>query len=207
MKWLKSNWIDLAINYADDSTIENYWEIIKSHYTSKNRYYHNLLHLKNMFVQLESFKTEIEDIDSFKFAIWYHDIIYKATKKDNEEQSADFAKKVLKSLKFDDLRTKKVQNLIISTKKHELVLTENNDNAYLLDLDLSILGADWDTYKTYIQNIRKEYKIYPDILYKPGRKKVLKHFLERDSLFFTEYFITKFEKQARNNLTKEIEML
>ena len=207
MKWLKSNWIDLAINYADDSTIESYWETIKSHYTSKNRYYHNLLHLKNMFVQLESFKTEIEDMDSFKFAIWYHYIIYKATNKDNEEQSADFSKKALKSLKFDDLRIKKVQNLIISTKKHELILTENNDNAYLLDLDLSILGSDWDTYKVYIQNIRKEYKIYPNILYKPVRKKVLKHFLSRDSLFFTKCFITKFEKQARNNLTKEIKML
>lgn len=33
------------------------------------------------------------------------------------------------------------------------------------------------------------------------------HFLERDSLFFTERFKTKFENQARENLKKEIEML
>ena len=88
-----------------------------------------------------------------------------------------------------------------------MILTENLDNAYLLDLDLSILGTDWEIYNKYTQNIRKEYKIYPDILYKPGRKKVLKHFLERDSLYFTERFKTKFEKQARNNLIQEIDML
>ena len=160
-----------------------------------------------MLHQLEDIKMEIEDLDSLKFAIWFHDIIYKSTNKDNEEQSAVFTENALKSLNFDNFRIKKVKKLIISTKKHELVLVENYDNAYLLDLDLSILGTDWETYNVYIQNIRKEYKIYPNILYKPGRKKVLKHFLERDSLFFTERFKTKFENQARENLKKEIEML
>ena len=160
-----------------------------------------------MFLQLEDIKTEIEDLDSLKFAIWYHDIIYKSTNKDNEEQSANFVEKALKSFNFDDSRVKKIRKLILSTKKHELLSVENNDNAYLLDLDLSILGTDWETYQLYIQSIRKEYKIYPNILYKPGRKKVLKHFLERESLYFTEQFKIKFEKQARSNLIQEIEML
>lgn len=205
---LKSQWIDLTSKYFEDkSIIESFWKEIETNYTFKNRHYHNLSHLNYMFHQLVEFKTEIEDLDSLKFAIWYHDIIYKSTKKDNEEQSAVFYEKALKTIKFDDFKMKKVKNLIISTKKHELLLTENNDNAYLLDLDLSILGTDWNTYKTYIKNIRKEYKIYPDFMYKPGRKKVLKHFLERDSLYFTENFKTKFEKQARNNLIQEIEML
>jgi predicted metal-dependent HD superfamily phosphohydrolase len=40
-----------------------------------------------------------------------------------------------------------------------------------LDADLSILGKDLDTYLAYTKMIRKEYSIYPDFLYKPGRKK------------------------------------
>lgn len=207
IKWLEDNWRILSSDYGDDSITNTLWETIKSQYTSKNRHYHNFSHLYNMFLQLEDIKMEIEDLDSLKFAIWFHDIIYKSTNKDNEEQSATFAENGLKSIDFDDLRLKKVKKLIISTKKHDLVLVENYDNAYLLDLDLSILGTDWEAYKRYIQNIRKEYRIYPNILYKPGRKKVLNHFLERDSLFFTERFKTKFEKQARENLKKEIEML
>ncbi|EPR73988.1 hypothetical protein ADIWIN_0948 [Winogradskyella psychrotolerans RS-3] len=205
--WLKNYWQDLISDYADISLIDSLWTTIESQYTSKNRHYHNLSHIYNMFLQLEDFKTEIEDLDSLRLAIWYHDIIYKSTTKDNEEQSALFAEKALKDLKHDSFNFESIKNLIISTKKHELILTKNLDNAYLLDLDLSILGTDWETYNMYTQNIRKEYIIYPDILYKPGRKKVLKHFLERDSLYFTERFQTKFETQARSNLILEIEML
>lgn len=207
INWLKNYWQDLVSHYADDSLIDSLWKDIELKYTSKNRPYHNLSHLYNMFLHLEEFKTEIEDLHSLKFAIWYHDIIYKSTKKDNEEQSAVFAERALKSINIKDIDIEKVKKLIISTKKHELLITENNDNAYLLDLDLSILGTDWNIYMNYIQNIRKEYKIYPNILYKPGRKKVLQHFLERDSLYFTESFRNKFEQQARNNLKQEIEML
>lgn len=206
-KWLEAYWHSLASGYADDLISTKFWKELETKYTSKNRYYHNLSHLYNMFLQLEDFKTEIEDLDSLKFSIWYHDIIYKSTKKDNEEQSAVFAEKVLKILNYDPLKIERVKSLINSTKKHELILSENNDNAYLLDLDLSILGTDWNTYSNYIQNIRKEYKIYPGFMYKPSRKKVLKNFLERDMLYFTERFKDKFEIQARENLNKELSLL
>lgn len=205
--WLKHYWQDLVSEYADGTLIDSLWLTIVSKYTSKNRHYHNLSHLYHMFLQLEDFKTEIEDLDSLKLAIWYHDIIYKSTKKDNEEQSADFAKECLKSLNFEEKRLNKVENLIISTKKHQIILNENNDNAYLLDFDLSILGSDWETYLSYTQQIRKEYKIYPNFMYNPGRKKVLNHFLERETLYFTDRFRNKFEVQARENLKKEIELL
>jgi predicted metal-dependent HD superfamily phosphohydrolase len=205
---LKSQWINLSSKYFEDQTqIESYWEEIKTEYTDKNRYYHNLYHLQNMFSQLNAYKDDILDLDTLKFAIWYHDIIYKSTKKDNEDKSVILAKTRLQSSKLDENRLEKVQKLIISTKNHKRILNENNDNAYFLDLDLSILGTDWMIYEKYIHNIRKEYKVYPNFMYNPARKKVLHHFLERDTLFFTEAFKTKFEKQARENLKKEIEQL
>ncbi|EDP72635.1 hypothetical protein FBALC1_16077 [Flavobacteriales bacterium ALC-1] len=160
-----------------------------------------------MLAYTEDFKNNIEDYDALIFTIWYHDIIYKSTKKDNEEKSAIFAKKRLKILNFDKKRLENVQKMIVSTKKHQVILDKNMDNAYLLDMDLSILGTDWKVYKNYTQQIRKEYKIYPDFMYKPGRKKVLTHFLERKTLYFTENFRSKYEKQARENLQKEIELL
>ncbi|MCB0461277.1 MAG: hypothetical protein KDC81_01110 [Flavobacteriaceae bacterium] len=160
-----------------------------------------------MLLQADEMKSKIEDFDALKLAIWYHDIIYKPSKKNNEEKSSLFAKNRLNSLNFDEKRAKIVQNFIVSTKKHQLILSETDDNAYFLDFDLSILGTDWETYKNYYQNIRKEYKIYPDFLYNPNRKKILNHFLERETLYFTEVYQVKYELQARANLKKEITLL
>ncbi len=206
--WLKNEWITLASNYSSDKDlIHNYWEDIKSQYSKKSRYYHNLEHIYKMLFQLESIKDEITNLPEIKFAIWYHDIIYKSTKKDNEEKSAAFAKNRLKSFNFSLNSIKKVEELILSTKKHNVILNQNQDNAYLLDLDLSILGSNWETYKNYTQQIRKEYKIYPDFMYKSGRKKVLQHFLERDTLYFTKTYKIQFENKARENIKRELETL
>ena len=207
INWLKSEWHILTKNYCDSTLAESLWAEIESQYIIKNRHYHNLSHIFNMLKQLDETKTEIKDLESLKFAIWYHDIIYKSTKKDNEDKSALFALKRLKKINFNPERAQIVQELILSTKKHTIIKSQNNDNAVLLDLDLSILGTDWNTYKKYISNIRKEYKIYPDFMYNPGRKKVLNHFLERETLYFTEHYKEQYEAQARENLNREIKLL
>lgn len=78
---------------------------------------------------------------------------------------------------------------------------------YLLDVDLSVLGKDTQTYLGYTKQIRKEYSIYPDFLYNLGRKKVLQHFLELENIFKTEDFRDKYESQARKNIEFEISIL
>ncbi|WP_336067633.1 hypothetical protein [Mesoflavibacter sp. CH_XMU1404-2] len=206
--WLKNEWQNLAFKYCNDADlILKYWEEISTQYSNKSRHYHNLTHIHNMLFQVETFQSEITNLSELKFAIWYHDIIYKSTQKDNEEKSGELAKKRLKTFNFNSKSIKKVEILIVSTKKHNIILNQNLDNAYLLDLDLSILGSTWETYNEYIKSIRKEYKIYPDFLYNPGRKKVLKHFLERDQIYFTPDSKNRLERKARENLRKEIEML
>ncbi len=62
-----------------------------------------------------------------------------------------------------------------------------------MDADLSILGQDLEIYLGYTREIRKEYSIYPDVLYKPGRKKVLRYFLDLESIFKTDYSKEKYE--------------
>jgi predicted metal-dependent HD superfamily phosphohydrolase len=206
--WLKHEWKVLASKYTEDATlISNYWDEIVQHYTSKSRYYHNLSHIYNMLLQAKDIQNAIEDYDAFRFSIWYHDIIYKSTKKNNEEKSAKFAQKRLKVFNFDEKRIKIIETVIKSTQKHDIVLNQNQDNAYLLDIDLSILGTEWTIYETYIQNIRKEYGIYPDFMYKKGRKKAMQHFLERKYIYFTDAYQNKFEVQARQNIEKEINLL
>lgn len=205
---LKKQWYQLATKYTNKSNlIDLLWNEIEKQYTQKVRHYHNFHHIKNMLLQAKNNKNSIVNYDAFLFSIWYHDIVYKPTKKDNEQKSAYLALKRLKHLNLDKKQYRIIQSLIVSTNKHQIVLPNNNDNALLLDIDLSILGSNWVTYQTYIKSIRKEYAIYPNFLYKKGRKKVLMLFLERENLYFTDIYKKIYESKARENLLKEIELL
>jgi len=208
INWLKAEWNNLASKYCEDQeVIDRFWQELFKAYTGKNRCYHNASHIYNMLIQAEAIKSKIADFDALCFAIWYHDIVYRSTKNNNEEQSAVFAINCLKSFAINKKRLEFISDLIVSTKKHEVLCFQNRDNAYLLDLDLLILGSDWGTYKVYCLNIRKEYRMYPSFIYNKGRKKVLTHFLERESLFFSKHFRSQFEIKARENIKKELHLL
>ena len=94
---------------------------------------------------------------------------------------------------------------ILATKSH--AVSENNDTNLFTDADLSVLGADREVYEQYYKQIRKEYSIYPDLMYNPGRKKVLQNFLGMKRIFKTDYFYGKFEEKARRNITAELNEL
>ena len=85
--------------------------------------------------------------------------------------------------------------------------SDNLDTNFFMDADLSILGADKDPYFKYAGQVRKEYKYFPDFLYNPGRKKVLKEFLKMGNIFKTKYFQDKYEEQAKVNITDELKSL
>jgi predicted metal-dependent HD superfamily phosphohydrolase len=189
----------------DQHLIENLWSEIEKKYSEKSRYYHNLEHLENMFSELDAVKDRLENYSLLSFSVFYHDVIYDASSKSNEEKSAEFAKIRLEKLHVDSESVKKISEQIIATKTHQK--SEDNDTNYLLDADLSILGKDLKTYVDYTKKIRKEYAIYPDIFYKPGRKNVLQHFLKLKNIFKTEYFHEKYEVRARANILFEIESL
>ena len=83
--------------------------------------------------------------------------------------------------------------MILATKDHQCNNVE--DEKWLIDFDLKILSKDWDAYQVYFEQIRKEYSIYPDFLYKPGRKKALEHFIKNDFIFQTEEFRALYENK------------
>lgn len=203
---LKDQFEQLCAPFTKDTDLVNIlWKEIETKYTEKGRYYHNLLHLENIFRELDAVKNYITDGTAVSFSVFYHDIFYNASSKSNEEKSAAKATERLAELGLEQSNIKTISDQILATKLHEQ--SEDEDTNYLLDADLSILGKDFETYMDYTHTIRKEYSIYPDLLYKPGRKKVLKHFLELNSIFKTDYFKEKYEKQARSNIAAEIQIL
>ncbi|WP_294216521.1 hypothetical protein [uncultured Chryseobacterium sp.] len=190
---------------ADYTLIDNLWSEIENLYTEKSRYYHTLEHLEHMLRELDSVKDRIQDTDLVSLSVFYHDAVYDASSKSNEKKSAALAEKRLGQLQLNPAALRQITEQIIATQLHEC--SDSADTNYLLDADLSVLGKDSAIYQEYAEKIRKEYSIYPDFLYRPGRKKVLRHFLDMDRIFKTEEFIMKYEHQARENIRSEWETL
>lgn len=203
---LKNIFLEISQNYISDLKLtEKLWTEIETQYSKSSRHYHNLEHLENIFSELKEVKSEITDFDSITFSVFYHDVIYKSTAKDNEEKSAELAVVRLKNYNLSDNQLQRISKQILATKKHEK--SSDQDTNFLIDADLSILGTDRITYQKYAEKIRKEYSVYPDFLYKPGRKKALLHFLEFDFIFKTTHFRNKYENMAKENMIWEIKNL
>jgi len=203
---LKTIFTNLLAAYNPDSRISGQlWAEIEKSYSHKKRHYHTLQHLTNMLWQLDEVKDRIQDWDTVLFALFYHDIIYNSLRSDNEEKSAAAAEKSMTSIALPANMIGACKKMIMATAGH--ARSEDADTNYFTDADLAVLGADWETYTAYYQDIRKEYSIYPDLVYKPGRKKVLTHFLAMESIYKTGYFFSKFEAKAKQNMKKELELL
>ncbi|WAC39838.1 hypothetical protein [Pedobacter sp. SL55] len=203
---LKETFIELLTNYTDSDSLTNeLWTEIEKNYSSKKRHYHTLHHLDNLLTQLTEVKNEIQNWNTILFTLYYHDIVSNSLKSDNEEKSAELAEKRLKQISVSLDTIELCKNQILATKSH--IKSTDSDTNYFTDADLSILGQNWEIYSLYYKNVRKEYSIYSDFVYNPGRKKVLNHFLSMDKIFKTDFFYKKFERQAKQNIQKEIELL
>ncbi|CUS06612.1 unnamed protein product, partial [Tuber aestivum] len=185
--------------------INELWEEVKAAHSTPKRHYHTLKHLENLLHQLEAVKDQIKNWDVILFTLYYHDIVYNPLKDNNEEKSAELAEVRLRSLAVPNELAQQCKQQILATKKH--LLNTDPDTNYFTDADLSVLGQDWPLYAAYAEGVRKEYSIYPDLIYKPGRKKVLQHFLQMDRIFKTDYFYNKLEATAKRNLERELEAL
>lgn len=193
---------ELELLISDGLLIDNLWQEIQSNYNTPVRYYHNVNHLDSLIDQLLPIKNQIEDWQTLTFSVAYHDIIYSTLRQDNEEQSAAFAYDRLTQLNFPSVRKEKCKMQILATKQHQM--NNNADTNYFIDADLSILGFDNNSYLKYAEQIRKEYRHFPDSLYKQGRRRILESFLKMKHIFKTKYFQNKYGEQAKFNISGEL---
>ncbi|WP_281321830.1 HD domain-containing protein [Flavobacterium aestivum] len=192
--------LNIGFNAKD---IQQKWADLEKVYSKKSRHYHNLTHLKEMIESFEIYSNQLQNPNEILFSIFYHDFVYSASKKDNELKSAELALSILPEK--HTLNSQLIFDAICATQLHAHNSIE--DTNWLIDFDLKILAKDWDDYKIYFEQIRKEYRIYPNLLYKPGRAKALKHFLENEFIFQTKEFRDLYEEKARSNIEKEISLL
>jgi predicted metal-dependent HD superfamily phosphohydrolase len=187
---------------AEEALTDEMWAEVEGHYTERGRHYHTLQHLENLIGELEPYMGTISDPDMLLFSVFYHDIIYNVLKGDNEEKSAELAIKRLKALGVAEMRTELCRQAILATKSHKM--NGLRDINLFTDADLSVLGKDEETYCLYAAAVRKEYGVYPALMYNQGRKKAMKHFLEMERIYKTPEFAAKYEETARRNIANEL---
>ncbi len=203
---LKKQFEQLFNLYSEDLNLQKeLWSELEKSYSHRSRKYHNLAHVEAMLKDLDVIKDELKDWNSVQFSVFYHDIYYISTSKNNEEQSAKIARQSLQKIGLPATQIAHIEAQILATKKHQIA--PDMDTNFLLDADLAILGRLWEQYTSYMNNVREEYKIYPDILYRPGRKKVLNHFLALHSIYKTPHFHNRLELKAKENLQRELDLL
>lgn len=204
---LKLDWSQLleVLKVNPNSGGKVFADLIRA-YSSPMRHYHNLDHLQHILNSLAGVKEQIKCFPALQLCAWFHDYIYESQALDNEVQSAVYAERVLSKLQVEFDTVRLVQQIILSTRKHEPLL-EGIDNLIFLDVDLAILGAPADKYLAYSQAIRQEFSKVSDRDYQVGRTKVLTQFLDRDRIYYTDYFGDRLESQARKNLNTEIDTL
>lgn len=175
-------------------------------YSNPPRAYHTLDHIEQCLLELEGVPANlsIDNPAALEAAIWFHDAIYDPQAHDNEERSADFAAEKLGELGVADLMIAEVRRLILATKHDQPV---SGDVALIVDIDLAILGKPPDEFDHYDTAIRLEYSWVPDDLYRVGRSRVLQGFLDRPTIYQTEYFRNRYEAPARLNLQRAIARL
>lgn len=177
---------------------------LSGHYSEPQRHYHTLAHIAACLSELEQLPLCEDQRQRIGLAIWFHDVIYDPLAKDNEAQSAEFFRKKAVAAGMATALVEEVSGMIEATRKHEAANTEERATSLFIDIDLAILGAIPERFQAYDEAIRREYSAVPGPIYGFERKRIMKQFLNRKTLFCTPEFRSKYEQQARENLLRVV---
>lgn len=174
-------------------------------YSASTRHYHTLRHVQILLDAMQAEAT-IHDSTVVQLAVWFHDAVYDPLRSDNETRSAELASAFLAETTLSESRQRQVACLIERTKDHTQTQPDDDTDLQLfLDADLGILGASEDEYWQYARQVRQEYQLVPDLLYRPGRSKVLEKLLTTPVLYRTAAYRTRLDAAARRNLQAELQ--
>ena len=201
---LAARWHRLTAPLVPDAARrEAEFQRLNAAYQAPTRHYHTLRHIGNLLHRVEA--ADLQDPTVVQLAVWFHDAVYNALKSDNEARSAAEARAFLRGAALAPARQQRVAFLIERTADHtQPQPPDDADLLLFLDADLSILGAPEADYWAYARQVRQEYRFVPDLLYRPGRRKVLAKMLAAPVLFRTRAMRAELDAAARRNLQAEI---
>ncbi len=227
---LLARWVALA-----GPSAASYGRDLITRYREPHRRYHTTTHLAHMLGVIDVLDGEATagpgrqrpeaGAAAVRFAAWFHDAVYDIGGRDdagdsdgdgdgngdssgptNEERSAQLAGEVLRAMGLPEPLTAEVARLVRCTADHRFDPDDHNA-ALLCDADLAILGSEPRLYLRYAEQIRDEYRMVPDALFRAARAAILRGLLERPAIYHTSRARALYETSARANIAAELERL
>ena len=177
--------------------------LVQEH-TREETPYHSWRHILHGLSLLFAYRPDIPDFDAALIAWLNHDRVYDAKRTDNEERSAELARQMCLDLGQEGLADLAVE-LVLDTRHDAKPRTKTGK--WIVAIDLAILGESRERYDEYESNIRREYAHVADAMYRLGRSRVLRGFLEMDRIYDVPELHERFEQLAKDNLRRALKAL
>lgn len=165
---------------------------LSQRYSEPHRAYHTLEHLRRCLAEADGAPPTVE------LALWYHDAVYQPLQKDNEAKSA----RLVQILPLPQAVVDRAAALIQATDHHSA--PADPEAAWLVDIDLSILGRPAEEFDLYEDRIRQEFIALPERDFRKGRSTFVRGLLERPAIYSTARFRDRYEARARDNLSRSL---
>jgi predicted metal-dependent HD superfamily phosphohydrolase len=183
------------------------YDEVRQRLDEPHRAYHNATHILACLREADTYVPKTIDRVPLDLAIWYHDVVYDTKAVDNEERSAALFREHSERMGLSLEVVQLVQACILATKHGEISASIHPVIKTMLDVDLSILGAEPTVFDTYDEAIRREYWWVVEDVYRFSRKRILEGFLAKRRLYHTDTFYQRYEGPARLNLKRATDRL
>lgn len=201
---MSRRWLKLTKKLrVDEDAARRVFAAMVTQYNGDGRYYHTLAHVGELLDTAGELRDLAQDYTTVQLAIWFHDVVYDPRAKDNEVQSAAYARQALHELGLPERVISRVSDLILKTVSH-VSENEDGDALILLDADLAPLGADEEVFARQSRALRQEFGWVPEDEYHANRARILGGFLSRERIYQTDRLHDSLEAQARRNLSQAI---
>lgn len=183
---------------------------LRARYAEPHRHYHTWRHLQEMLLLLEQVDEDLFNPGAVALALFYHDAVYVPGADDNELQSAKLMKRTWCA--ENESRALgwciEAERMILATKSHKPPQDgrPTEDCAFLLDMDMAVLGYSAQRYREYSRQIRAEHADVEFSVYAEHRARFLRSLLGR-AIYLTPRFSASFEGAAKFNIALEIQSL
>lgn len=189
---------------------------LEAAYATPPRAYHHFGHVIEVLRHYQAIATGPgwQQPREVRLAALYHDAVYEAGRKDNEARSAQLAVAAIdRHLPDAGIDSARVAGLIALTARHGRMVADElgsdtgaADARHFLDCDMAILGADPQAFDQYDRAIAEEYRgKVPGLIFRANRKRFLRHLLESERIFLSDWFHQRLDAAARRNLRRALE--
>jgi predicted metal-dependent HD superfamily phosphohydrolase len=175
-------------------------------YREPGRHYHTLRHVAETVAALRLLLAAEHEapsdvsVPACLLALYYHDVIYETTAKDNELRSAELAADVLSALHCPADVVARVARLVVATAAHA---STARDEALVNDADLRVLARPAPVYDHYVRRVRLEYAWVGETDWVHGRSTALRRLLD-GPIYTCGWALRHWEPIARSNIHREL---